>query len=108
MAGFGLFGPNDWAPAFMNFVIVFGILLLSFFCVEKAVHAWRTGQRTFSGLIAGFFLLGWIANLNGLLFEWYSLGPNGDVPGAVFCCWTVLVFFLMFESLGDDSPLGIE
>jgi hypothetical protein len=83
-------------------------LLFSFSCFEKAFDTWRTGNRTFSGLIAGLFLLGWIANVNGLLFEWYSLGPNGDIPGAVFCCWTVLMFFLTVESVDDEPCLSVN
>jgi hypothetical protein len=39
LAGFGLFGLKDWAPGFMNFVIVFGILLLTRF-LTRDLETW--------------------------------------------------------------------
>ncbi|MFN0106892.1 MAG: hypothetical protein ACKV2U_32965, partial [Bryobacteraceae bacterium] len=72
-------------------------------CLERSIRSWSGSAGPFTGLFAAFLLCLWLGNLNGLIFEWFSHGPNGDIPGAIFCCWTFVAFFALVEDAQDDS-----
>lgn len=80
-------------------------LLFLYRCLQLFSRFWTENTPPVSSNLAALFALVWAANLNRLMFDWYSLGPNGDIPSALFCCWAFLEFFVWLETPGEaDGP----
>lgn len=80
-------------------------LLFAAYCLEKIESFWRSGKRAVSSHVAAFVLCAWLANAYKLLFEWYSHGPNGDIPGAIMCCWAFVALLSLAEAAAErESP----
>jgi hypothetical protein len=92
-----------------SFLITAAIFLLfAVSCLVRCRMAWSGAAGPFTGLFAGILLCLWFGNLNGLLFEWFSHGPNGDIPGAIFCSWAFVTFFSLVERTAETDSAAPE
>src|SRR5262249_47576109 len=51
--------------------------------LHRLWFSWGKPSHLIANFFATFVIGVWIWNLNGLLFQWFSLGPNADVPCAI-------------------------
>jgi hypothetical protein len=83
-------------------------VLFALYCIESFSRVFGAGAARNTGFVAALFVAVWLVNLNGLLFDWFSLGPNGDVPGAVFCCWAFLAFLTLLELSPEGNAYSLH